>query len=184
MCGHATLGALWLLASRGSVKPGKVTVETLSGPVSALAHEDGRVEIGQSLRSVTPVSEPDLGNILGAPITGEVLNASTSRVKTFVLVDSPETLDALRPDFSRIEAVYDQLDSTGIYAYAHGATAILHARHPPVPPATRGPRHRDRRRAGSGPCSPRPHPLVPACRPPGSSNGKPFPPAHPVRSAR
>ncbi len=103
-------------------------VETLSGAVRALVHEDGRVEIGQSLRSVTPVDSPELGDILGAPIGPGVLNASTSRVKTLVPVDSPAALDALRPDFGRIEGVCDQLDSTGIYAYAHGGPGVLHSR--------------------------------------------------------
>src|SRR6266496_2178051 len=34
MCGHATIGALWVLATKGGLVADRVRIETLSGPVT------------------------------------------------------------------------------------------------------------------------------------------------------
>ncbi len=40
MCGHATIGALWVLARQGSIAAGEVRIETRSGPVTGFVALD------------------------------------------------------------------------------------------------------------------------------------------------
>jgi len=67
-------------------------------------------------------AEADILSVLGitsnelAPLP--IQNACTSRVKTMVPLKSVAVLDGLRPDFRRMEAVCEQIGSTGLYPYA------------------------------------------------------------------
>ncbi|WP_458097934.1 PhzF family phenazine biosynthesis protein [Roseomonas sp. WA12] len=134
MCGHATLGAAWLLRARGQAPGAELRIETLSGPVRALFAADGSVEITQPPGRVQEVAE--IGAVLAAlglthqdllPGAG-VLNAATSRVKTLVPVADPERLHALNPDPGRVRAVSEAIGSTGLYPWAGGAGGVVHAR--------------------------------------------------------
>jgi PhzF family phenazine biosynthesis protein len=128
MCGHATIGAVWLLDHFGRLTSDRVSIHTGSGRVDARvrgAAGDRRVEITQPAGSVHPVAEQDVAAILSVlGITAAELaprpvqNACTSRVKTLVPIADPGILDGLRPDFARMEAVCDLLSSTGLYPYA------------------------------------------------------------------
>ncbi|MGJ7541600.1 PhzF family phenazine biosynthesis protein [Variovorax sp. LT1R16] len=123
MCGHATIGALWLLHRDGHWRGQPTTVETLSGTVHG-RHVDGRVEISQPRATVQTVGDAlrdEIARCLHiAPtqIIGPVLNASTSRVKTLIRLQSVEALHALQPDFTGVEALCERLGSTGLYPYA------------------------------------------------------------------
>ncbi len=123
MCGHATIGALWYLHHRGSWDGRPVVLETLSGLVQGEIRQ-GVVRISQPRGQVEPVNGPDsqkIADVLGvdpASIMGPVLNAKTSRVKTLIRVSSEAVLDALRPDLGRVEALCDDIGSTGLYPFA------------------------------------------------------------------
>lgn len=123
MCGHATVGALWCLRERGLWSGERVAIETVSGTVVG-EWSDGQVRITQPAGEVRALGADALvaiAAVLGissASIQGEVLNASTSRVKTLIRLDSVEALDGLTPDFSRMEALCERLGSTGLYPYA------------------------------------------------------------------
>jgi trans-2,3-dihydro-3-hydroxyanthranilate isomerase len=123
MCGHATVGALWCLRERGLWSGERVTVETVSGPVVG-EWFDQQVRITQPAGEVRALGVDALGaiaKVLGVPpdrIQGEVLNASTSRIKTLIRMDSVQALDSLTPDFPRVEALCERLGSTGLYPYA------------------------------------------------------------------
>ncbi len=131
MCGHATVGAVWLLDRLGRLPRDYVAIWTLSGRVDACVAGAGtpeaQVEITQPQGQVE--SLPDAGrveaeilSVLGitsnelAPLP--IQNACTSRVKTMVPLKSVAVLDGLRPDFRRMEAVCEQIGSTGLYPYA------------------------------------------------------------------
>jgi PhzF family phenazine biosynthesis protein len=128
MCGHATVGAVWLLDRLGRLPSDRVSILTRSGVVGARvidAGDDRLVEITQPHGRVQPVPDdavPQILSVLGitarelAPWT--IQNACTSRAKTLVPLTSVAILDALRPDFSRIERVCDRIGSTGLYPYA------------------------------------------------------------------
>jgi PhzF family phenazine biosynthesis protein len=125
MCGHATLGTTWLLARQGKVKPGEVVVETLSGLVRTRVSETGSVAIAQPKGRVTPVDAAMRNEVLAVLGIGEhdmldlpMVNAATSRVKTLVPLASPVVLNALAPDFDRMEGLCDRLKSTGLYPFA------------------------------------------------------------------
>lgn len=128
MCGHATLGALWLLHERGRWSGEPIAVQTLSGTVHG-RFVDGAVEISQPSASIAAVDAAlvrEIAQCLGiglAQIVSPVLNAATSRVKTLVRLESPELLHGLRPDFARVEALCDRLGSTGLYPFASNADA-------------------------------------------------------------
>ncbi|AZO76735.1 MULTISPECIES: PhzF family phenazine biosynthesis protein [unclassified Bosea (in: a-proteobacteria)] len=122
MCGHATLGAVWLLDHLGELPGRTVSIATLSGPVQA------RVDGGQA-----SVSQPrgksaaldDAGAVLDVLglrpshlLDYPVVNAATSRIKTLVPLHSIEILNGLRPDFAQIEALCDAIGSTGLYPFA------------------------------------------------------------------
>jgi len=141
MCGHATVGALWLLRKSGRWTTSSATVETASGLVRGFVRHAGTpveyVEITQPAGKLQTISDSQqlaqIADVLGvraAEITLPVLNAATSRVKTLVRLPSVARLDALQPDFSRVEALCAALGSTGLYPFAADAQQVrsFHAR--------------------------------------------------------
>jgi PhzF family phenazine biosynthesis protein len=125
MCGHATLGTTWLLNKRGRLKPGDIRIETLSGVVHARVSDSGDVAISQPKGLVTAVSEDhqaEIMDVLGITaadmLDQPIINASTSRVKTLVPLTSPAIVNALQPDFSRMDALCAKIGSTGLYPFA------------------------------------------------------------------
>jgi len=129
MCGHATIGALWLLATKGLLSGGQVRIETRSGAVT------GYVDHGSSGEPSVEISQPagkvvDLGraeeedvlsvlklsrrDLLDLPIQ----NAVTSRVKTLIPMKGVRELNELVPDPAQIEACCARIGSTGLYPYA------------------------------------------------------------------
>lgn len=130
MCGHATVGAIWLLEHLGLLNKRQLELWTLSGRVQAkVSHApDGaiQVEITQPKGQVEPLTAPDIEaeilSVLGisanelAPLP--IQNAATSRVKTLVPLKSVAVLDSLKPDYRRIEQLCERIGSTGLYPYA------------------------------------------------------------------
>lgn len=131
MCGHATIGALWLLGQQGRLSGDLVRIATKSGPVTGFVRRshDGEplIEITQPEGRITAlpdakVNEAELLSILGitanelAPLP--IQNACTSRVKTLVPLKSAALLDGLKPDFTRVERLCERIESTGLYPYA------------------------------------------------------------------
>jgi PhzF family phenazine biosynthesis protein len=125
MCGHATLGTTWLLAKSGRLKPGDVKVETLSGVVHTRISDTGAVAIAQpkaTVAEIAPKHRQEILDVLGIQDSDTLdlpfLNASTSRIKTLVPLVSPTTVNALTPDFARMEALCEAIGSTGLYPFA------------------------------------------------------------------
>jgi PhzF family phenazine biosynthesis protein len=130
MCGHATLGTIWLLRRMGKLRGTEARIETMSGLVHGAVRHAGSpgeyVEISQPAGTVREI--PDAGareailDVLGIRaadlLSLPVLNAVTSRMKTLVPLRSVEVLDALRPDFARMESLCDAVSSTGLYPFA------------------------------------------------------------------
>ena len=125
MCGHATLGTTWLLASKGRLKPGEVRIETKSGIVRARISDTGAVSVSQPPATVTELSaalRTAVIDVLGISerdlLDLPLLNSTTSRTKTLVPLASPLVLNGLTPDFSRLAAVCADAGSTGLYPFA------------------------------------------------------------------
>ncbi len=124
MCGHATVGAVWLLDHLGRLPRDRIAIWTQSGRVTAHVAAGGQVEITQPPGRLEPVPEAqaEILSVLGiaadalAPLP--IQNACTSRVKTLVPLASVAVLDGLQPDFGRVEALCERIGSTGLYPYA------------------------------------------------------------------
>ncbi|WP_267549481.1 PhzF family phenazine biosynthesis protein [Rhizobium rhizogenes] len=131
MCGHATIGCVWLLDSLGRLPRPEVSISTKSGKVEArvLGHSEqgAEVEISQPAGIVEPLPDErtqiaDIVSVLGIQASEladyPIQNARTSRVKTLIPLKSEAVLSSLRPDFSRMEDVCTRIGSTGLYPYA------------------------------------------------------------------
>jgi PhzF family phenazine biosynthesis protein len=130
MCGHATVGAVWLLDKLGQLRGDRLAISTKSGRVEAKisrpAGQDSLVEVSQPAGVVEPIADADskvaILDVLGIRpddlAAFPIQNARTSRVKTLVPLKSVSILDGLRPDFARMEQLCDRIGSTGLYPYA------------------------------------------------------------------
>jgi PhzF family phenazine biosynthesis protein len=129
MCGHATIGALWLLASKGSLPGDTIRIETRSGPVTGFVKytDDDRpsVEITQPAGKVTGLSTSQSQDVLAVMGLDRddlqdlpIQNAVTSRVKTLVPIKDVDRLNSLQSDMSAVEALCNRIGSTGLYPYA------------------------------------------------------------------
>jgi PhzF family phenazine biosynthesis protein len=131
MCGHATVGAVWLLEQLGRLSSDRPAIWTKSGRIEGRlyksAGQDALVEVSQPAGVVEPI--PDAVETEGAIL--EVLgigsddlaafpiqNARTSRIKTLIPLQSVAILDGLSPDFSKMEQLCSRIGSTGLYPYA------------------------------------------------------------------
>ena len=129
MCGHATIGAIWLLERLDRLARDQIRVLTKSGVVEANVlrqDEEMLIEISQPEAVVVTVVNPgdidELLSMLGiarhdmAPFP--IQNSRTSRVKTLIPLKSVDLLDSLRPQFHLIKQLCERLGSTGLYPYA------------------------------------------------------------------
>ncbi|KJC62220.1 phenazine biosynthesis protein PhzF [Bradyrhizobium sp. LTSPM299] len=129
MCGHATIGALWAMATTGQLRAEQVRIETRSGPVTGFVDmtspDDPYVEITQPVGKVVALSreEEDLvlaalhisrADLLDLPIQ----NAVTSRVKTLIPMKSVDLLNKLTSNMATTEQCCQSIGSTGLYPYA------------------------------------------------------------------
>jgi PhzF family phenazine biosynthesis protein len=125
MCGHATLGAVWLLKQLDKLPGEQIRIATLSGTVEAQVGPDG-IEISQPKGKLEPLKTGgharEILAVLGVDEAGlapqPIWNASTSRTKTLIPLKNPAILDGLRPDFDRIERICEAIGSTGLYPFA------------------------------------------------------------------
>lgn len=138
MCGHATIGALWLLRESGRIDNGACIIKTLSGLVTGYVGSD--IQISQPLGHVGPVGQ-HIDEILSVlRIQAEDLrdvpiqNATTSRTKTLIPLKTPADVNALQPDFDRIAQLCEAINSTGLYPYApvNGSDTTFEARQFPA----------------------------------------------------
>jgi len=155
MCGHATIGALWVLMRQGRLPAETVRIETRSGPVTGFVTlgSDGQpvVEITQPAGKVVPLSrdeEAEVLSVLGigrealAPLP--VHNAVTSRVKTLIPINDRLRLNKLVTSASDVEAVCRRIGSTGLYPYSSSTQRPEHSKPgnflaPPAIPKTQRP---------------------------------------------
>lgn len=129
MCGHATVGTIWLLNRMGKLRGTEARIETMSGLVRGVVQNAGTpdeyVEISQPAGTTQEVPDPaaresilDVLGIRAADLLPmPILNAVTSRMKTLIPLRSVEVLDALRPNFARMETLCTTLNSTGLYPF-------------------------------------------------------------------
>jgi PhzF family phenazine biosynthesis protein len=141
MCGHATIGALWLLATHGKLSDDTVRISTKSGPVTGFIGrgQDGapHVEITQPPGKTVLLNRAQTDDVLQVLAIGKnalsdlpLCNAITSRAKTLIPMKSPAALNALVPSVEAIEKLCSRIGSTGLYPYAvvDGSSRLFEAR--------------------------------------------------------
>ena len=128
MCGHATIGALWTLATTGHLRTEQVRIETRSGPVTGfvdIRSNDPYVEITQPVGKVTDLSRQEEETVLAALRISRadlldlpIQNAVTSRVKTLIPMKDADHLNHLASVMPTTEQCCESIGSTGLYPYA------------------------------------------------------------------
>jgi PhzF family phenazine biosynthesis protein len=129
MCGHATVGAVWLLEKLKKLKHPDIRIMTKSGIVEAHVSKNAQgtwVEVSQPAGVVDTVVDPEdieaLVSVLG--ISKQELadlpihNSKTSRVKTLIPLKSASQLNSLKPNFHLVKEFCERIGSTGLYPYA------------------------------------------------------------------
>jgi trans-2,3-dihydro-3-hydroxyanthranilate isomerase len=141
LCGHATIASHAHLLEDGGIEPGTHSLETNVGLLEIEVSEDGTVWMTQDAPEVHEV-DLDYERIadalgidhaaledVGADLPLAV--ASTGLPFLVVPVNFLEHVSAMDPDFGKIEAITEEVDATGIYAFsfdALGVDSTLHGR--------------------------------------------------------
>ncbi|KAJ5380938.1 uncharacterized protein N7496_003366 [Penicillium cataractarum] len=130
MCGHATVGAIWVMDQLGLLPPTEgISISTISGIVEARVDRgelETRVFVSQPKGSVEDINDTLVLEILSClGITEDdlapgfkVQNARTSRTKTLVPLKSRDVLDKLKVEPTPIRDICEKINSTGLYPYA------------------------------------------------------------------
>ena len=141
LCGHATIASHALLAADGAIAPGSHTLETNVGVLDIELTDGGVVWMTQSTPDVETVDidtermadalgvDPATLRDVGADLP--MARATTGLPFLIVPVNFLETLSGVQPDLAAIEAIADEHDATGIYAFTFDtldAESTLHAR--------------------------------------------------------
>jgi trans-2,3-dihydro-3-hydroxyanthranilate isomerase len=141
LCGHATIAAHVHLAAEGDIEPGAHTLETNVGVLDIEVEEDGTVWMTQTVPEVESVEVEyrDLAEALGCAVEAlteladdlPVARASTGAPYLVVPVNFLSALGGMDPDMAAVEALSDDYDVDGVYAFTFdtlSADATLHAR--------------------------------------------------------
>ena len=141
LCGHATIASHALLAADGAIAPGSHTLETNVGVLDIELTDGGVVWMTQSTPDVETVDidaermadalgiDPATLRDVGADLP--MARATTGLPFLIVPVNFLETLSGVQPDLAAIEAIAEEHDATGIYAFTFDtldAESTLHAR--------------------------------------------------------
>lgn len=141
LCGHATIASHAHLLEDGVVEPGTHSLDTNVGVLDVEIGEDGTVWMTQDAPEIREV-ELDyerLGDALGIDHAAledvgadlPLAVASTGLPFLVVPVNFLEHVSAMDPDFAAIEAITEEVEATGIYAFTFDALesdSTLHGR--------------------------------------------------------
>lgn len=128
-CGHATIAAFSLMASREMVSDGETSKETVDGPRDIVIR-DGAAFMGQTAplysdpddwreSSVSLFDVLDSLNLKEADLNANIQPVVVDTGNRFLLLAVPDqhTLAHLAPDLKRIEEISERLDLIGYYVF-------------------------------------------------------------------
>ena len=140
LCGHATVASHAWLAEAGEIDEGTHSLETNVG-VLEIDVDDGVVWMTQDTATVdvVDVEEARVADALGADVATlrdvgadlPLATASTGLDFLVVPMNFLEAISGLSPDMAAVEALTDDLEVTGVYAFsfdALDAESTLHGR--------------------------------------------------------
>ena len=141
LCGHATVAAHARLYETGGIDAGTHSLETNVGVIDVEVTDEGRVWMTQNAPTVheVEVGYDRLGDVLGVDDNAfrdvgadlPVAYATSGLPFLVVPVNFLEHLGDMDPDFDAVEALADEHDADGVYAFtfdALGADSTLHGR--------------------------------------------------------
>jgi len=141
LCGHATIASHAHLLEDGAVDPGTHTLETNVGVLDVELGEDGTVWMTQDDPEIRRVDldYERVADALGIDHAAledvgadfPLAVASTGLPFLVVPVNFLEHVSAMDPDFGAVEAISEEVDATGIYAFSFDALEVdstLHGR--------------------------------------------------------
>ena len=99
LCGHATLATAWVLFNRLEQTGDSITFHTRSGPL-AVSRDGARLAMDFPAQ---PPTEAEIGDVTDA--LGAQPEAVLAAPYAMAVMDSEETVRAIRPDFARIAAL-------------------------------------------------------------------------------
>ncbi len=124
--GHATIAAITVALTRGSLGGNRLTIETLNGSFDVSVKTDDR-RVSVTLEQLAPTFGPiadieTTAKVLGTSakfISREspVQSVSVSRAKLLVPLRDSNVLAQLVPDFPKMWELCDELNVSGIYAF-------------------------------------------------------------------
>ena len=140
LCGHATVASHAWLAESGEIDDGTHTLETNVGVIEVTV-DDGTVWMTQDVATVEEVDADAerVADALGADAATlrdvgadlPMATASTGLGFLVVPVNFLEAISGLSPDMAAVEALTEEFDVTGVYAFSFDALAAestLHGR--------------------------------------------------------
>ena len=141
LCGHATIAAHAHLHQEGAIDPGEHAVETNVGLLDVEVGDDGIVWMTQNRPEVrrVDVGYDRLGDALGIDpaalrdVGADLPTAVASTGLPFLVVpvNFLEHLSSAAPDYPALEALAEEYDAAGVYAFTFDALegdSTLHAR--------------------------------------------------------
>ena len=99
LCGHATLATAWVIFNRMEHTGDSITFHTRSGPLT-VSRDGARLAMDFPAQ---PPTEAEIGNVTDA--LGARPEAVLAAPYAMAVMDSEETVRAIRPDFARIAAL-------------------------------------------------------------------------------
>ncbi|PSQ34117.1 PhzF family phenazine biosynthesis protein [Halobacteriales archaeon SW_12_69_24] len=140
LCGHATVASHAWLAEAGEIDEGTHSLETNVGTIEVTV-DDGTVWMTQDVATVEPVDADAerVADALGADVATlrdvgadlPMATASTGLGFLVVPVNFLEAISGLSPDMAAVEALTDEFEVTGVYAFSFDtldAESTLHGR--------------------------------------------------------
>ncbi len=120
LCGHATVGAIWVLYQIGELKSSELRVETPVGILTVSLTDEGVsmeqlppifIEDHYDLEALTSALSLDLEDVdLSLPVT----SVSTGRAKLFIPLKNWHILDRVKPKPDRINVLGQKYNVTGL----------------------------------------------------------------------
>jgi PhzF family phenazine biosynthesis protein len=130
MCGHATVGAVWIMDKLGLLPATEeISISTKSGIVETRVDRERlepRVFVSQPSGSVEDIADAHVLEVMSCLEIAlddlapgfKVQNACTSRTKTLIPLRSRDVLNSLIPDSQSVSEICEKINSTGLYPYA------------------------------------------------------------------
>jgi PhzF family phenazine biosynthesis protein len=131
LCGHATIASHALLFADDNLAVGTYSLETNTGVLAVEVTDDGRVWMSQAPAEVAVIDESELSyhrvaealSVDPASLTDigadlPIARASTGLPFVIIPVNFLEHLGKMDPDMEAVNALTDEFDATGIYAFS------------------------------------------------------------------